>query len=177
METSIQMGYRTDERRGGNCQVWEGLGHPISFVSSSLAAIDSCHKGMWIGLARPSHFSQKNPRNKDFHGNHPTDCKIKTSGIWGMDPKTRGDPVCVLFPSLTAPPSCPSPYPLVISPCLFTLYQVTSKLGWLFDFTDAWSLDAVRVREQREQMGGVWEGNSRRSGVYVHIELIHFVYT
>ena len=81
-----------------------------------------------------------------------------------MDPKTRGDPVCVLFPSLTAPPSCPSPYPLVISPCLFTLYQVTSKLGRLFDFTDAWSLDAVRVREQREQMGGVGRETQEGAG-------------
>ena len=26
METSIQMGYRADKRRGGNCQVGEGAG-------------------------------------------------------------------------------------------------------------------------------------------------------
>lgn len=99
----------------------------------------------------------------------------KTSAIRNTDPENQMGLGLFVIPISHCPaPHAPSLWPLVVTPCVFILWEVTSV--WrLLDLTEALSLDLVRVlghenrresvTESRADIGGPWSITSPRSHV------------
>ena len=151
METSIETGYRADNKEWKQLSSSRRTGPPHLLAPTWLQrtlAMRECE----VDLCDLLIFHRKILEIRIFAVAFQFISYTKTSAIWNMGPKIKGGPafVCYFHLSLLLP-SYPSLHPLVIIPCLFTPYQVTSMLWRLFDLTDALSL--VRVGVQWEQKG------------------------